>query len=233
MNDILIGREKECAAISSLVSQRKNIIIFGAGGIGKSAIIKSVMKDKNITGLLYSQDSRTLKSSLTDLILSVSGNTKAVQEVNILALKKALYGIINEKKAGYIIFDHVESVEPKFYSLFVYLMEARIPLIVLSRGLQKKDIGHLRMSLFAFEKVEISNLDRPTGDVLIDYFIKEFGIKVVKTDEFKHAIFSHSKGNPKIIKALCSLARDVKYQKNDSIDVKLMDLDRRISEVVH
>jgi len=29
------------------------------------------------------------------------------------------------------------------------------------------------------------------------------------------------------------LARDVKYQKNDYIDVKLMDLDRRISEAVH
>ena len=233
MDDILIGREKECAAISSLVSQRKNIIIFGLEGTGKSVIIKSVLKDRNIAGLLYSQDSRTLKGTLSNLAVSISGNTKAVQEANILALKNILYGIINDKKPEYIVFDHVESVEPKFYSFFVYLMEARIPLIVLSRGLQKKDIGHLRMSLFAFEKVEISNLDRPTGDVLIDYFIKEFGIKVVKTDEFKHAIFSHSKGNPKIIKALCFLARDVKYQKNDSIDVKLIDLDRRISEVVH
>ena len=233
MDDILIGREKECAAISSLVSQRKNIIIFGLEGTGKSVIIKSVLKDRNIAGLLYSQDSRTLKGTLSNLAVSISGNTKVVQEANILALKNILYGIINDKKPEYIVFDHVESVEPRLYSFFVYLMEAKIPLIVLSRGLQKKDIGHLRMSLFAFEKVEISNLDRPTGDVLIDYFIKEFGIKVVKTDEFKHAIFSHSKGNPKIIKALCFLARDVKYQKNDSIDVKLIDLDRRISEVVH
>jgi len=233
MDDILIGREKECAAISSLVSQRKNIIIFGLEGVGKSAIIKSVLKDRNIAGLLYSQDSRTLKGTLSNLAVSISGNTKVVQEGNILALKNILYGIINDKKPEYIVFDHVESVEPKFYSLFVYLMEAKIPLIVLSRGLQKKDIGHLRMSLFAFEKVEISNLDRSTGDVLINYFIKEFGIKVVKRDEFKHAIFSHSKGNPKVIKALCFLARDVKYQKNDSIDVKLIDLDRRISEVMH
>ena len=233
MNDILIGREKEYAAISALISQRKNIIIFGAEGTGKSVIIKSVLKDRNITGLLYSQDSRTLKGALSNLAVSIFGNTKAAQELNILALKNTLYGIIKDKKPEYIVFDHVESVEPKFYSFFVYLMEAKIPLIILSRGLQKKDIGHLRMSLFQFEKIEISNLDRSTEDVLIDYFIKEFGIGVVKTDEFKQAIFSHSKGNPKIIKALCSLASDVKYQKNDSIDVKLINLDRRINEAVH
>jgi len=233
MNDVLVGREKECTAIAGFISQRKNLIIFGEEGTGKSAIIKSVLEDKNIASLLYSQDSSTQKISLSNLILSAFGNTKAVQELNILALKNALYRIINEKKPGYIVLDHVESVEPKFYSLFVYLMEAKIPLIVLSRGIQKKDIGHLRMSLFKFEKVEISNLDRPTADVLIGHFIKEFGIKITKDADFKKQIFHFSKGNPKVIKGLCFLARDVKYQKNDVLDVKLMDLDRRISEAVH
>ena len=233
MNDILVGREKECAAISVLISQRKNIIIFGLEGVGKSAIIKSVLKEKNIKSLLYSQDSRTLKGLLSNLILSALGNTKAVQGLNTLVLKKALYGIINEKKPEYVVFDHLESVEPKFYSLFVYLMEAKIPLIVLSRGLQKKDIGHLRMSLFNFEKVEISNLNMPTADVLIGHFIKEFGIKITNDADFRKQIFHFSKGNPKIIKGLCFLAIDVKYQKNDTLDVKLMDLDRRISEAVH
>jgi len=233
MNDILVGREKECSAISVLISQRKNIIIFGAEGTGKSVIIKSVLKEKNITRLLYSQDSSTLKGSLSNLILSVFGNTKAVQELNILTLKNVLYGIINEKKPGYIVFDHVESVEPKFYSFFVYLMETKIPLIVLSRGLEKKDIGHLRMSLFNFEKVDISNFDRTSTDILIDHFINEFGIKITKEADFKKEIYHFSKGNPRIIKGLCFLARDVKYQKNDTLDVKLMDLDRRISEAVH
>jgi hypothetical protein len=229
----IIGREKECVMISALIDKRKNIIIFGLEGTGKSAIIKSVLEEKNITRLLYSQDSSTLKGSLSNLILSVFGNTKAIQESNILVLKNALYRIINEKKPEYIVFDHVESVEPRFYSLFVYLMEAKIPLIVLSRGLQKQDIGHLRMSLFNFEKVEISNFDKPAADVLIGHFIREFGIKITKEEDFKKQVFHFSKGNPKIIKELCFLARDLKYQKNDFLDVKLMDLDRRINEVVH
>ena len=233
MSDILIGREKECAEISALISQRKNIIIFGAEGVGKTVILSKVLSGLAAINIFYSPESKTLKTSLLNLMVYASCDKKSIQLADILALKKLFYGLLDEKKPEYIVFDHVESVEPKFYSFFVYLMEAKIPLIVLSRGLEKKDIGHLRMSLFNFEKVEISDLDRPTADVLIGHFIKEFGIKITKEADFKKQIFHFSKGNPKIIKGLYFLARDVKYQKNSCLDVKLMDLDRRISEVVH
>ena len=232
MNDILIGREKERAIISGLIDQRKNIIIFGAEGTGKSAIIQSVLKDKNITDLLCSQDSRTFRGSLSNLILSALGISKAVQGSNILDLKTLFYRIIDDKKPDYIVFDHIEIVEPKFYSFIVYLMEAKIPLIALCRGLNKKDIGHLRMSAFNFEKIELVDLDRPEVDALIDHFIKELGIKITKVPDFKKQVFHFSKGNPKIIKQLCFIARDAKYQKNDILDVKLIDLDRRINETV-
>jgi len=228
----LINREKECQLISDLIKLKKNIIIFGAEGTGKTAIINHVLSKRIEKNIFISQSSRTLKESLINLIIFYGGDSKAIQENNILALKNIFYKILADKTPDYIVFDHVESVEPKFYSLFVYLIEAKIPLIVLSGGLEKKDTGHLRMSLFNFEKVEISNLDRPTADVLIDHFIEEFGIKITKEADFKKQIFHFSKGNPKIIKGLCFLARDVKYQKDDVLDVKLMDLDRRISEVV-
>jgi len=233
MNDILVGREKECVAIAALMSKRKNIIIFGPEGIGKTVILNKVLSGLAAVNIFYSKESKTLKTSLLNLMVYASFDKKSIQTADTLTLKKIFYNLLDEKKPEYIVFDHAESVEPKFYSFFVCLMERKFPLIVLSHGLVKKDIGHLRMSLFDFEKVEVFDLDRPTANLLIDHFIKEFGVKVVKTDEFKQAIFSHSKGNPKIIKALCFLARDVKYQKNDSINVKLIDLDRRINEAVH
>ena len=51
-------------------------------------------------------------------------------------------------------------------------------------------------------------------------------------ENFKKEVFNVSKGNPKMIKQLCFLARDSRYQKENVFDVRLMDLDRRISEVV-
>jgi AAA+ ATPase superfamily predicted ATPase len=233
MSDILIGRDKECAAISGLIDKRKSIIIFGEEGTGKTAIINKVLSEFAGLNIFFSVQSKTLKESLINFMSHAPGDKKTIQSVDILALKKLFYSVLDRNKPQYIIFDHVESVEPKFYSFFVYLMEAKIPLIVLSRGLEKKDIGHLRMSLFNFEKVEISNFDRTATDILIGHFMNEFGIKITKEEDFKKQIFHFSQGNPKIIKGLCFLARDVKYQKNDAIDVKLMDLDRRINEVVH
>ena len=229
----IVGREKECAAISSLLSQKKNLIIFGVEGVGKSTVINKVLGDFATLNKFYSSVNKTLKESLLNLIIYDSFDKKTIQEANILALKKLFYALLAKNKPEYIVFDHVECVEPKFYSFFVYLMEQKIPLIILSRGLEKKVIGHLRMCLFNFQKIEISNFDRLTTDILIEHFIKEFGIKVTNEEEFKKQIFHFSGGNPKIIKQLCFLARDVKYQKNDTLDVKLMDLDRRINEVVH
>jgi AAA+ ATPase superfamily predicted ATPase len=233
MSDILIDREKECYVISSLINQRKNIVIFGAEGVGKSAIINNVLNGFAGLNRFYSPVSKTLKESLLNFMMYDSFDKKTIQKADILVLKKLFYGMLDKNKPEYIIFDHVESVEPKFYSFLVYITEAKIPLIVLCRGLEKKDIGHLRMSLFNFEKVEISNFDKPAADILIGHFIREFGIKITKEEDFKKQIFHFSKGNPKVIKGLCFLARDVKYQKSSGLDVKLMDLDRRISEVVH
>jgi len=229
----IIGREKECAAISGLISQKKSIIIFGPEGVGKTAILNQVLTGFPGLNKIYSRESKTLKESLLNFMACASFDRKTINEANILALKKLFYEILARNKPEYIIFDHVESVEPKFHSFFVYLLDVKIPLIVLSRGLGKKEIGHLRMSSFNFEKIEISNMEKPVADALVEHFIKEFGIKITKDDEFKKEIYHFSKGNPKIIKGLCFLARDVKYQKGNGLDVKLMDLDRRISEVVH
>jgi len=231
--DNIIAREKECAIITNFINQRQSIIIFGLEGVGKTAVLNKVLTSFPGLNKIISQESKTLKESLLNFMASASFGKKIVNKANILALKKLFYEILAKNKPEYIIFDHIERVEPKFYSFFEYLIEAKIPLIVLSRGLGKKEIGHLRMSSFNFEKIEISNFDRPNTDIIIGYFIKEFGIKITKEADFKKEIFHFSKGNPKIIKGLCFLARDVKYQKSGGLDVKLMDLDRRIGEVVH
>jgi len=229
----LVGRQEECAVISGLINQRKNIIIFGEEGTGKTAIINRVLSDFVSLNIFFSTQSKTLKETLFNFISYASGDKKTIQSLNILDLKKLFYSLLERNKPQYIIFDHVENVEPRFYSFFEYLIEGKISLIVLCRGLEKKDIGYLRMSLFNFKKVEISNFDKPSADVLIDHFINEFGIKISGKEDFKKQIFHFSKGNPKIIKQLCFLARDVKYKKKGFLDVKLMDLDRRINEVVH
>jgi len=232
-HDTLAGRKNELELINDLINNKRNIIIFGEEGVGKSAIVQRILQEQSNKNNLYVRENRTLRLTLTGIIAARSQEKNiAIDSLNVLGLKKKCYGIL-ESALGYIVFDHMGRVEPKHYTFLTYVLEKNIPLLVISRGLDKKDIGRLRMALYDFEKVEIKNFDKTASNNLIDYFMKEFGIiKVTKEAEFKQAIFNHSKGNPKIIKALCFLARDVKYKRNGSLDVRLMNLDRRISETI-
>ena len=229
-DDILIGRENELKAIGDSIGNKRNIIVFGQEGVGKSAIISRALKDNGMEKVLLSENSSSLKESLKNIIISSGNYNGDIWTKNTLSLKKILYALL-DKNPEYLVFDHVGRIDPKFYSFLTYLIDRKVPLLVACRGIEKKDIGHLRLSLYAFEKVPISNLDKEKTSLLIDWHIDMFKMKVTNADKFKKEIFHFSKGNPKIVKQLCLLAHDGKYRRNDSLDVHLMDLDRRISEV--
>ncbi|MCM8760579.1 MAG: hypothetical protein NC938_05310 [Candidatus Omnitrophica bacterium] len=228
MAEELIDREKECMAITDLISRNKNIFIYGMEGVGKTAIVSKVLSShRNVSMILYSGESSTLKDALKNILSSNYGVHANIGDKNILELKKMCYPIL-DTKPEYIIFDHMGYSTPKYSSFLEYLLERKLPLIVISRGTKKKDIGHLHFLLNNFEKIEISNFDKTKTDLLVDHYVNEFGIKAKRTDSFKKEIFRFSNGNPKMVRQLCSLARHPKYHKNDFIDVRLMDLDRRI-----
>lgn len=229
----MFGREKERKLINDLMNCRKNIIIYGEEGTGKSAVIHEIINRRKSGKLLYSHSSKTLKESLINPILFYSKDTKKMNNKNIPMLRKIFFAMLDEITPEYIIFDHVELVKPKHYSFFLYLMDKKIPLIIISRGIKKKDIDHLRMVLFDFEKVEMTNLDRLSTDKLADHFIKKFKIKVDCMNDFKKDIYKYSGGNPKMVKKLCFMAKDAKYQSYGNCNVKLIDLDYRISKAMN
>lgn len=231
-DDTVIGRKYETAFISGCLDKRRSLIVFGDEGVGKSTVVREIARAHAHKDTIYVRDNGTLRQTLTGILSASSRETdKSIYALSIPALKKRCYEIIKGLQ-GHIIFDHLGRVEPKQCAFFTYLIEKNTPLVFISRGLHKKDIGHLRLVLYDFEKIEIKNLHKTDSYALTGCFMKEFGVQVTKDAEFKRAVFTCSKGNPKKIRALCFLARDGQYRKNDTIDVQLMDLDRRISEAV-
>ncbi len=63
---MLFGREKECQFITGLMNGRKNIIIYGEEGTGKSAIIHETVSRRKAEKLLYSHSSKTLREFSLD-----------------------------------------------------------------------------------------------------------------------------------------------------------------------
>lgn len=67
---ILVGGERECLFITNLMDQRKNIVIFGEQGVGKTVIMEELLKGRGAKHVLYSRQSRTLKEALCNLVKS-------------------------------------------------------------------------------------------------------------------------------------------------------------------
>jgi integrase/recombinase XerD len=227
---MLIGREQECHLITDLMRRRKNVLILGNEGVGKSALVENVLGSGVVKNLLYSKRSTTLKETLVNMVGSALGG-KDVQEQTILSLKKICYRLL-DSRPEYAVLDHIAWVEPKFYGFLTYLKERNVPFLVATRKPGKKNIGHLWMGLYDFEKIEIRNLDQTKAGQLIDFYASSIALEIAAAEDFKRAVFKISAGNPKIILELCWLAQDDKYRKKGYVDVKLMDLDRRISNAV-
>jgi hypothetical protein len=230
MTAMLIGREQECRLLDELIRQRKNILIVGPEGVGKSAIVDHALANGAVKNILYSKSSATLKETLANMAEFALGS-KNLHQKNILSLKKICYRLL-EASPDYAVLDHMVWVEPKFYGFLTYLKEQKIAFIIVTRSSDKKDIGHLWMGLYDFERIEIKNLDHAGTEQLIDDCAQSFDLKLHEATNFKNEVFTISKGNPTIIKELCRLAREEKYRARGPIDVKLIDLDRRIKSVM-
>jgi hypothetical protein len=227
---VLIGREQECRLLDEWMRQGKNILVIGKEGVGKTAIIDKVMAACAVKNVLHSRRSTTLKETMVNMIESARGG-KDLAKKNILSLKKLCYQLLDQSP-GYAVLDHIEWVEPKFYGLLIYLIERKLPFVIVTRRADKKNIGHLWMGLSDFTKLEIKNLDPTKAGQLIDHYFRTLDVKIDAAADFKKEVFKISEGNPKIISQLCQLARDEKYRAKGYMDVKLMDLDRRISNAV-
>jgi AAA+ ATPase superfamily predicted ATPase len=222
---IFLGRKKELKQINRLMQRKRNIIIWGAKGEGKTTIIQKVLTNRKGTSIPYASDSHTLKTAMGDLL------QRDVQLYNMLTLRKEFYKFL-QGNYPYIVFDHIVSVGPRYFSFFEYLLTQDVPFIVLSRGTTRKDLHPLGFLTLYADLVEVTNFPKCDADSFVFYYVRTLNLAVQDKQEFADEVFRLSSGNPAIIQQLCFLSKDVKYFQGGSLNLGLVDLDRRIEEII-
>ncbi len=222
---MLVGRVQEKDEIVDAISQRKNLFFFGPEGVGKSFILKHVIEEIGGRGVLYSDDCATIKTSLAGF-LKADYDSTFLSYQNILSLRKLFYKKVHEDNP-YLVFDHIGSVGPKFFSYLENLLDERSALFI-ARSHESRDIGDLSLLLFSFGKLELHNLNRKHAYELIAYLIESYSLVIDKVDYFKKEVFCLSSGNPSVIMEICHYAKKSEYKVGNEIKLNLLDLDRKI-----
>ncbi len=225
---MLIGRDKEVKEIIDAVSQRKNLFLSGPDSVGKTSIIKRVLEDTDDKGILYSENCSTIKTSLIGFLKSDYSPT-FLSSQNILSLRKLFYKKIHKEKP-YLIFDHMGSVGPKFFSYLENLLDEH-PALFAARSSDPTEIGGLSLLLFSFDKLEIHNLNRKYAFELITNLIESNCLVIDKVDHFRREVFRLSDGNPLAIREICQYAGKDDYKVGKEIKFGLLNLDRKIDSL--
>jgi hypothetical protein len=215
----LIGRDKELAVVREHLRTGKNLVVSGAAGVGKTVLVREAAQNA-----LYCADTSTLKTACESLLRELGLTVRVADNV---ARKRAILKATNGKKICFV-FDHVGRVSPKLQSFLENVHELH-PMIVVTRSLAWKAIGHLKMILYDFNALELNNLAETQARQLIRLLTAE--LRLPDAAAFERNLGRLSRGNPGRIIALSKQAPQSRYTFGGTTDVRLLDLDRRIKEL--
>ena len=196
--------------------------------MGKTFIVKQVLEETGGRGVLYFDDSSTIKTTLAGF-LKGDYDSSFLSCQNILSLRKLFYKKIQKEKP-YLIFDHMGRVGPKFFSYLENLLDEH-PALFIARSSNPGEIGDLSLLLFSFDKLEVHNLNRKYAYELITHFIESYRLVIDKADYFRKEVFRLSRGNPGAIREICQYAGKDEYKVGKEIKFRLLNLDRKIDSL--
>ena len=217
------GREREIDELCTLYALRKHVIIVGPAGIGKTALLKQVRQHCPI---LICEETSSLRRICDSMEPQLGWSH---HKLNVIERKNRLL-VYLRRRGEPVAFDHVATTPPRVARFIAHLGE-QIPVWIACRSDQPHEIRHVWPDLYKFQRVEISPLTPLETRALIEEAVAQGNIQVgarKRADELHRM----SGGNPRILEELLIELAAREYKIDDSFGLDLLDLDRRIHEVV-
>lgn len=218
-----VGREKEIARLRQLHKQRKNVLLLGGEGIGKSALIEQLREPLDLWVCPHSEHLGEICESLEREL-----NLKA-DDLHLVKRKNRILKSLKEKKDVTVVFDNANWTTPKLGS-FMENVSERVPVWLCLRSNHPWDVGRIWPLLVRFEHVELKPFNPKQTQKLVAAAVRE-NIVPEKTSGIVDRLQRRSEGYPQI---LCELLTEIAhghYDLNNSHSLRLLDLDRRIHKI--
>jgi len=247
---VLIGRERESAAIRAHLGARHSVFVSGPAGVGKSALLQATYGnwDAHREGfpVFYSADSGTRRGiathTLVNLFLqqgrlesryierrttvaSLGGLRRFLVEGRLADLTRMMH---QNLARGHVclLLDHLDDPDPRVAALIEVWLETT-SLVIAARDTEA--VGRVRWLLSAFERLEVPPLPqrallRVARDVVgtLDAGVRDADV---------HEVVRRAAGNPAQLQRLLHSAARPEHQKNGAVQWKLVMLDERIQAI--
>jgi hypothetical protein len=218
-----IGREKEMSRLRQLHQQRRLVLLLGAEGVGKSALVEQLREPLDLHVCPASEHLSEICDSLEHFLGLEAGDFDLVKR------KNRLLKLLKRAKRTVVVFDNASWTTPKLGS-FIENVSLCVPVWLCVRSEHPWDVGRIWPLLVRFEHVELKPFHtRETQKLVASAVVK----KVVpeKTLEITGWLHHRAAGNPKI---LCELLTEIArghYDLSRPHALRRLDLDRRIHEL--
>jgi hypothetical protein len=222
----LIGLTAEQQRLTTALHKRLPLLILGAAGSGKSALIATAVASLPVSdGVISIQYSSNLHHLLLDLArallstghaafrkLALPGNDaeKWLSEQSSLHLKGLLWTSL-EAEPRVIVLDGVAGASFPIYRFFqrIYFVKG-MALIASSRD--PVSLGALgRLFWDPRNTIHLHPLNHVDQNHLFDLAVVRFGLSHLDIEEFRHKVFEAVKGNPGQLIEMCRLAPNPMY----------------------
>jgi hypothetical protein len=217
-----IGREKEIARLRELHKQRRHVLILGAEGIGKSALVEHLRESFD---LRVCPTSERLSEICESLEHSLDAETSHLE---LVKRKNRLLKMLKETKRA-VVFDGASWTTPKL-GTFIENVSMCVPVWLCVRSEHPWDVGRIWPLLVRFEHIELKPFHPKETQKLVEAAVRENSVSE-KTLGIVDWLHRRAAGNPKI---LCELLTEIAhghYDLSNPHSLRLLTLDRRIHEI--
>ncbi|HXF93971.1 MAG TPA: ATP-binding protein [Nitrospiraceae bacterium] len=254
-----LGREEIVELLVNSIRQGQSVLLIGAEGTGKTAILHTVMDDAgrfgNVRTPIYCEEAATLKHLLRAIAQALfvwrerrpvarrtdppdTSSCGAVRNgsfttCSIGQLRRMVWPRLRSGRYA-LLLDHIGQVRGAYAAFLEELAEdLGVPIVAAVRSLSPREIGKLWWVGWGFAKIELSNLAPSEARRLIEHLLDREGATVPDREDFVRKVLRLTDGNPRLITRLCEMARQPRYQIGGRTDVRLLSLDLKIQQLRH
>jgi len=218
-----VGRKKEMTRLCRLHKQRRHVLILGAAGVGKSALIEHLRGTLPLVLCVQSEALGEICCNLeSELHLSATPPP-------LVQRKNRLLKILAETGQT-VVFDGMGWTTPKISSFLESAME-RAPVWICARSELAVKIGHFWPLLARFEKIELRPFHFSETKALLAAAV-ENGQIPPSLAPFARPLHQLSAGLPLALRELLEQFATGHYDLSRRAGLQLLELDRHIKHLL-